>query len=133
MHARNVAEVKRIMKYWILIISLLGGCAVNRAPDYNSSAVTAVCASGDGETVAVSYLNQVGEVTVDFVPSWEELYSLCGNTGGACVNMATFEIHMIDDRRCVQHASHELGHVFEVKGIDNLRQVNQRRYGFHNG
>lgn len=122
------------MRYVILLVCVfLAGCTVNRPPAYDSPAVDIVCAAQDGDTVAVSYLNQTKHVTVDFVPSWEELYTLCGDTGGACVNMDTYELHMIDDRRCEQHASHELGHVFNVPAGDTLRQIEQRRKGFYKG
>jgi len=121
------------MKYIVLLCVLLGGCAVNRPPSYSDAAVGVVCAAKDGETVSVSFKDQVKLVTVDFVPSWEELYVLCGDTGGACVNMETSEIHMIDDRRCVQRASHELGHVFAVSGIDTYRQIENRRQSFYKG
>ncbi|MFK8047127.1 MAG: hypothetical protein AB8B81_01710 [Halioglobus sp.] len=121
------------MKYLVLFCILLGGCAVNKPPEYSDSAVQIVCAAEDGETVSVSFNNQVKNVTVDFVPSWEELYRLCGPTGGACVNMETFEIHMIDDRRCLQHASHELGHVFAVLGLDAYREIENRRQSFYKG
>lgn len=125
--------VENNMKTMILASLLLSGCAINVPPEYNSPAVDVVCAAKDGETVAVSYRDQTKQVTVDIVPSWEELYSLCGNTGGACVNVDTYELHMIDDRRCEQHASHELGHVFEVPGVDVVRQIEERRKGFYRG
>ncbi|MFT4823985.1 MAG: hypothetical protein ACI9DH_000746 [Halioglobus sp.] len=121
------------MRDIVLFCILLGGCAVNKPPEYSDAAVQAVCAAKDGDTVSVTYKNQVKLVTVDFVPSWEELYSLCGDTGGACVNMETFEIHMIDDRHCAQRASHELGHVFAVSGMDTYRKIESRRQSFYEG
>ncbi len=86
-----------------------------------------ICASADGETVGVSFLGQTKQVTVDWVPSWGELYELCGETAGACVNLATNVIHMVDNRRCLQSASHELGHIFGVTGLDAPRQIASRR------
>jgi hypothetical protein len=53
---------------------------VHRPPECDSPAVGIVCAAKDGETAAVSYLNQTNQVKVDFVPSWEELYTLRGDT-----------------------------------------------------
>jgi len=110
---------------------MLAACSINRPPEYESPAVTTICASKDGETVAVSFLEQTKLVTVDFVPSWDEIYDLCGKTGGACVNLEMNVIHMLDDRRCLQHASHELGHIFGVPGLDVHRQIALRRQAFY--
>jgi hypothetical protein len=123
-----------VMYSWMVRAALLtpllvAGCAVNRPPEYESAAVTAVCAAESGETVAVSFLGQTKSVTVHKIPSWEQLYSHCGKTGGACVYLATNDIYMLDDRRCLSHASHELGHVFGVPGLDIPRTYNRGRIG----
>jgi hypothetical protein len=107
-------------------------CSINRPPEYDSSAVASICATGDGETVGVSYMGQTKQVTVDWVPSWGELYELCGETAGACVDLATNVIHMVDNRRCLQSASHELGHIFGVAGLDVPRQIALRRQKNYN-
>ncbi len=124
-----------VKKYLVLscVFMSCAGCVINRPPGYDSAAVETVCSAEDGETVAVSYGVKTVRVTVDFVPSWEELYRLCGTSGGACVNMDTQEIHLLDDRRCEQHASHELGHVFAVSGTDVAHEVVRRRHELFRG
>lgn len=120
------------MRGVILICTLLVGCTINRPPEYESPAVAAVCAAKNGETVTVSYLGKTKQVRVNIVPSWDELYNICGKkTGGACVELETGLIHMVDDRRCEQHASHELGHVFGVPGLDAFHEIEQRRRDFY--
>jgi len=107
------------IRLFVLVCLTLGGCAgVNRPPEYESPAVKAVCNTKDGESVEVSFKGQTRRVIVDFVPTWDELYTICGDTGGACVNLHNNVIHMVDDRRCIRYASHELGHVFGVPGLD---------------
>ena len=102
----------------ILTCFMVSGCVVNRPPEYESPAVVAVCASANGETLEVSYKEQTIQVTVQRVPSWDALYDVCGDAGGACVNTFTKVIYMVDDRRCERYASHELGHLFGVPGLD---------------
>ena len=120
MKQRGVTRAGRGSVCLVVMICLLcTGCVLNRPPDYDSPAVAAVCATGDGDSVEVSFRGMTRKVTVDRVPSWCELYDACGaSSGGACVNMFTNVIHMIDDRRCPRYASHELGHVFGVPGMD---------------
>lgn len=107
-------------------------CSINRPPAYDSPAVTTICNSEDGETVGVSFLGKTKQVTVDWVPSWEELYELCGETAGACVELATNVIHIVDNRRCLQSASHELGHIFGIPGLDAPRKIALRRQKNYN-
>lgn len=110
---------------------LMTGCALNKPPEYESASVAAVCAAKNGETVSVSHLDQTKLVTVHLSASWDELYAHCGESGGACVNLATNEIHMVDDRRCMQHASHELAHVFGIPGLDVGESIEKRRADFN--
>lgn len=117
----------------LLLVScvMLAGCTVNRPLDYDSPAVVSICNSADGDTVAVTHQQQQKQVTVDFVASWDELYEICGESGGACVNMASNIIYMVDDRSCERHASHELAHLFGIEGMDTLGDIRRRRDRFY--
>jgi len=106
---------------------------MHQPPEYESNAVASICNSGDGDVVAVNYNGQVKRVSVDFVDSWDELYSLCGATAGACTAEGTNVIHMLRDRRCEQHASHELAHIFDVMAPDAVRQTALVRAMFNDG
>jgi len=90
-----------------------------------------VCAAKSGETVAVSHLDQTKSVKVHFAETWDALQAHCGESGGACVNLATNEIHMVDDRSCMQHASHELAHVFGIPGLEAGESIKNRRVDFN--
>lgn len=114
----------------VLMLLVLGGCAVSRPPAYDSPVVAKVCNSADGEQVALSYADQQRLITVDFVATWEELYQYCGNTGGACTSMQDRVMYILQDRRCAQHASHELAHVFGVEGVDVVQEIASRRQAF---
>jgi hypothetical protein len=106
---------------------------MHQPPEYESNAVASICSSRDGDAVSVNYNGQVRRVSVDFVDSWDELFTLCGNTGGACTAEGTNVIHMLRDRRCEQHASHELAHIFDVMAPDAVRQTALVRSMFNNG
>jgi hypothetical protein len=121
------------MRFAILICLLASGCAVHQPPEYESSAVTSICSSQDGDEVSVTYNGQMKTVGIDFVESWDELYSLCGATGGACTAEGTNVIHILRDRRCAQHASHELAHIFDVMAPDAVRQTALVRSMFNDG
>ncbi|PLW68407.1 hypothetical protein [Pseudohalioglobus lutimaris] len=121
------------MRFAILICLLASGCAVHQPPEYESSAVASICGTEDGGEVSVTYNGEVKRVGVDFVDSWDELYFLCGATGGACTAEGTNVIHILRDRRCEQHASHELAHIFDVMAPDAVRQTALVRSMFNNG
>lgn len=121
------------MRLLILTLLLVSGCAVNKPPEYESSAVTSLCGSRDGDRVTVEHDGAVKQVSIDFVDSWDELFALCGATAGACTAEGTNVIHMLRDRRCEQHASHELAHIFDVMAPDAVRQTALVRATFNQG
>lgn|GEM_PF-3099317 len=136
-----------VLRGSILAALLTTGCVINKPPEYESAAVTAVCAARSGDSVSVSHLGVTKLVTVHIVNSWQELNHRCGVTGGACVTRssawntvyeycqktggdcvalqkkAVSNIYLIDDRRCLQHASHELGHVFDIPNLDTFARA----------
>ena len=125
---RHIADIKGTrargtISCWIprviLFLPLLvAGCVVNAPPEYKSEAVQAVCQAGQGETVSVTHNGVTKSVTVYQMPTWEELEYHCGETGGACIFIPANEIYMIDDGCCARYASHELGHLFAMNGLD---------------
>lgn len=127
-----------------LAIPFIFGCAIHKPPGYGSDAVTAVCGASNGDTLSVSHMGETRLVTVNLVNSWDELNTHCGVTGGACVYpgrssvmdrlykycmnsggecteikaKAVSRIYMLEGGNCLHLASHELGHVFDVPGLD---------------
>ena len=133
-----------------LVLLFMSGCVVHKPPEYEAAAVADVCSANSGDTLSVSYLGKTKLVTVDFVRSWDELDAVCGATGGACVHhsapwdalyeyclngggdcgelkaKAASQIYIIEGGNCLNLASHELGHVFGVPGLDTPRVASRR-------
>jgi hypothetical protein len=100
------------------LLTLISGCSTSTPPAYDSLAVKTVCDAQDGETVRVNYRGKTKAVTVHKLSSWDELYTTCGDICGACVFLSSNDIYMVEDGQCLRYASHELGHIFDVKGMD---------------
>ena len=133
-----------------LAILFLFGCAIHKPLEYESDAVTAVCGASSGDTFSVSHMDKTRLVTLYLVSTWDELNTHCGVTGGACVYrsaaldklyeyclnsgrecteikaIAASRIYMLEGGNCLHLASHELGHVFDVQGLD--RRLVARRH-----
>lgn len=118
----------------LCVVSTLAGCAVHSLPDYDSFAVNQICSAPDNSQVTVTLDDVSNSLHVRRIDTWEELYRYCGNADGACMDKASNTLYLLNDRRCAQHAVHELGHLYDIPGTDTLRDIERRRNefeGFH--
>jgi hypothetical protein len=110
------------------VCSLMFACAIHKPLEYETDAVAAVCGASNGELVVVSHMGDTKLVHINLVPSWDQLETYCGVTGGACVykGKAVSSIYMMQHGNCLHLASHELAHVFDVGNIDIQRGRRRR-------